>query len=327
MPVDDWRPSARIGVLQLRARLLARLRDFFARRGLLEVDTPALSVAAVTTPQIDSFVTRYTGPGAAAGRSLYLHSSPEFPMKRLLAAGSGPIWQLCKVFRNGEAGTRHNPEFSLLEWYRPGFSLAQLMDEVEALVGTLLDEGAERPPFRRIAYDALFRRFAGVDGLRAPPAELRTALSAAGIEPPAGLPLDDADPWRDLLMSLVIEPQLQGAWFVHDYPVSQAALARIRPGEPPVAERFELYLDGLELANGFHELADAAEQCARFERENAARRAAGLPELPLDERLLAALEAGLPDCCGVALGFDRLLMWAAGAGSIEAVLAFPVGRA
>ncbi len=321
----DWQPAAEPDILRLRARLLARLRTFFAEQGVLEVDTPALSAAATPSPALASFETCYHGPGGK--RRLYLHTSPEFPMKRLLAAGSGPIYQVCKVFRDGEAGRLHNPEFTLLEWYRPGFGATELMAETEALLRHLLAGIRSLPAFRSITYRELFRRFAGVDGLEATVAELRQALAGRGIEPPAGLPEDDPDPWRDLVLTTLVEPCLEGAWFVCDYPASQAALARLRSDDPAVAERFELYLDGVELANGFVELGDAVEQRARFEAENAARSAAGLPEMPLDERLLAALEAGLPDCAGIALGFDRLLMYAAGRADIREVLAFPFERA
>lgn len=327
LPADDWRPCAGLEALRLRARLLAGIRAFFAARGVLEVDTPALSAAAASDPALASFAVRYRGPGPLHGRELYLHTSPEFPMKRLLAAGSGPIYQLAKVFRDGEAGRRHNPEFTLLEWYRPGFDHHRLMDEVQDLVTGLLGER----PARRLGYRELFLSHLDLDPLTAAVPELAAAAAARGIAPPPGMPAADPDPWLDLLLSHCIEPRLgPGLVFVYDYPASQAALARLRRDErggPALGERFELYVDGVELANGFHELADSAEQRRRFEADNAARRARGLPVAPLDGRLLAALEAGLPDCAGVALGVDRLLMLAAGAESLEVVLAFPVARA
>ncbi len=322
-PGPRWRPAVGPEALRARARLLRGIRRFLDERGVLEVETPVLSRAGTTDPAIDSLATRFTGPGAAAGLPLWLHTSPEFPMKRLLAAGSGPIYQICRVFRDGEAGRLHNPEFTLLEWYRPGFDLARLMDEVSALVRSLLPACAGDT---RATYGDLFQRHLGIDPHRASVDELRRAARAAGVDP--SLEAGDRDAWLDLLMSHCIEPRLpDGLCFVHDYPASQAALARLRPGDPPVAERFELYLDRVELANGFHELADAAEQRRRFEGDLARRRAEGRPGPPLDEALLQALAAGLPDCSGVALGVDRLLMRVVGADRIDQVLAFPIDRA
>lgn len=240
-------------------------------------------------------------------------------MKRLLAAGSGPIFQICKVFRNGEAGRLHNPEFTMLEWYRPGLDHYALMAEVDELLQRVLGtEGAEY-----LSYTQAFLRYLGVDPLSAARAELMACARCCSIEPPAGL---SRDALLDLLLSHLVQPNLgeQRPLFLYDYPASQAALARSRG---PVAERFELFLHGIELANGFHELSDAAEQRRRFEEELDRRREIGLPAVPPDERLLAALEAGLPDCAGVALGLDRLLMIACNARALDEVLAFPIGRA
>lgn len=323
----DWQPTAPLSALALRARMLARIRDFFAQRQVLEVETPLLSGAAATDPQLESLVTRYTGPGSAQGRPLYLHTSPEFPMKRLLAAGSGPIYQICKVFRDGEAGRLHNPEFTLLEWYRPGFDHHRLMDEVEALVRQALAPWLMPGPVEHLTYREAFLRHAGLDPHAAEHTQLAACAAAHGLHPPdADL---SADAWRDLLLTHLIEPHLggQGLTFLYDYPASQAALARVRPGSPAVAERFELYIAGVEIANGYHELGDAHAQHARFEADLKARRTAGRNAVPIDERLLAALAHGLPDCAGVALGIDRLLMLAAGARSLEEVLPFPISRA
>jgi elongation factor P--(R)-beta-lysine ligase len=322
----DWRPSASLQVVRLRADLLARTRAFFAARGVLEVETPLLAAAAVTDVHLASLSTRCQGAGAAGGGTLYLQTSPEYAMKRLLAAGAGAIYQLAKAFRDGEAGSRHNPEFTLLEWYRPGFDHHALMDEVDALLATLL--GA--PPAERLSYRALFARHLGIDPLTASTSDLDRAAAKHGLLAPPFAP-DDRDGRLDLLLSHLLEPRLphDRPTFVFDYPASQAALARLRTDAEGVvvAERFEVFAGGLELANGFHELTDAAEQRRRFESDLAHRRALGLPEPPIDERLLAALAAGLPDCAGVALGFDRLVMLAAGASSIDEALAFPIDRA
>jgi len=329
MSAPDWQPAVSPEILALRARLLAGVRAFLSTRGVLEVETPILSRAATPAPALDSLETRVRLPGAAEPCRMFLHTSPEFPMKRLLAAGSGPVFQLAKVFRDGEAGPRHNPEFTLLEWYRPGWGSDQLMDEVEALVAGLLGERVPAPPWRRLSYAGLFREFAGVDGLTADAATLAGRLAQAGVEVTVGAE-EDLDVWRDLVLTHLIEPELARRGeplFVVDYPASQAALAARRPERPEVADRFELYVGGLELANGFYELTDAIEQRSRFEAENAARRAAGRPEMPLDEAFLTALEAGMPPGSGVALGFDRLVMLAAGVDDIRQVLAFPVDRA
>jgi elongation factor P--(R)-beta-lysine ligase len=322
----DWRPSASLETIRARAELLGRVREFFRQAGVLEVETPACSRFGVTDPAIDSLTTRYTGPGAAQGRALYLQTSPEFPMKRLLAAGSGPIYQLCRVFRDGELGRRHNPEFTLLEWYRPGFDHLRLMDEVAALIGQL---AGRTLAVERLTYSEVFRRHLGIDPHAATPALLQRCAVEHGVSGTGELQLDHRDGWLDLLLTHLIEPQLgRGCMtFVYDYPASQAALARVRQGDPPLAERFELYLEGMEIANGFHELADAQEQRRRFLDDNRRRREAGRLEVPMDEALLAALASGLPDCAGVALGVDRLLMVLTGCERIEQVLAFDLSRA
>ena len=323
---DDWRPTARLESLAARARVLAEIRGFFAEAGVLEVETPVLSSSAATDPALASLACTYKGPLAPQGAPLWLHTSPELPMKRLLAAGSGPIWQLCRVFRDGERGRHHNPEFSLLEWYRPGFTLDALMDEVAGLLRRVLGGGL---PEERLTYARAFGRAFGIDPHREPIDGLQAAALRAGITAADRLDLPDRDAWLDLLMTHGVEPGLGmgGITFVHDYPAGQAALARMRDGDPPVAERFEVFCDGLELANGFHELADPAEQRGRFEADLAERRRRGLPEVPVDERLLAALAAGLPDCAGVALGVDRLVMLAIGSRDIADVIAFPIDRA
>ncbi len=284
----------------------------------MEVCTPILSQAAGTDPSIEPLHTRYTGPRYPQGLDLFLQTSPEFAMKRLLAAGSGPIYQIAQVFRDGEYGSRHNPEFTLLEWYRPGLDHHGLMKEVADLVSACL---GEEPGVEKISYVALFERKFGWNPLQARIRQLEDAAKMHGVETRN---LERRDQWLDLLMSLVIEPTLgaQGLTFVYDYPASQASLARLSSEDGRIASRFELYYRGLELANGFHELTDAVEQRKRFEAENRQRQQHGLAQLPVDENLLEALESGLPDCAGVALGLDRLLMLQQGEAALDDVLTF-----
>lgn len=319
---DAWRPGAGIAALRARATMLAAARSFFATRGVLEVETPILSAGGTTDPQIESLSTRVCG---LAG-PLYLGTSPEFAMKRLLAAGSGDVYQICKVFRDEERGRWHNPEFTMVEWYRLGFDDGALMSEVEDFVGHLLAPHRRLPAAERLSYAAAIRRHAGVDAHRAGLEELRLAAAAHGVHCDADLDRDGA---LDLLMGLVVGPRLgrERPSFVCDYPASQASLARLKAGEPPVAARFEFYLDGIELANGFHELCAAQEQRARFEEDLRRRRNLGRPGPAADEHFLAALDYGLPDCAGVALGFDRLVALALGADSLAAAMAFPIDRA
>jgi len=257
---------------------------------------------------------------------LYLQTSPELAMKRLLAAGSGPIYQICKAFRDGERGRLHNPEFSLVEWYRPGFGMHDLMDDVAGLVAAALGAGR---PVERVAFGELFEHGLGLDPHLAPIERIRECAMENGVPGAGLLPSLDRDAWLDLLLTHSLERKLgRGRMtFVYDYPASRASLAQVRPGPPPVAERFELYLEGMEIANGFHELADEAEQRRRLVADNERRKAAGYDPVPLDERFLAALREGLPDCSGVALGLDRLVMVALESESIDEVLAFPVERA
>ena len=310
---ESWRPAAPRQALHARAEMLAAIRTFFQQRGVLEVETPLLGAATVTDPHIEPL------PGA----DRWLQTSPEYAMKRLLAAGSGPIFQVCKAFRGGEIGPRHNPEFTMLEWYRPGFELAQLIEEVAELVCGLLN----RDDWRCVTYGELFERHLQLDPHSASVEELESIarekldlnFSAAG-----------RDDWLDLLQTHLVEPQLreQGLVFVTDYPASQAALARLRrDGEREVAERFELYVDGLEIANGYRELCDPQKQLLRFSRDKSRLTEEGRAEREVDQRLVDALEAGLPDCSGVALGVDRLLMLLLGAERLSDVLSFDWNRA
>ena len=312
----DWLPGASIETIRLRAELLQRTRAFFAGRGVLEVETPLLASATVTDLHLHSLAL------ADGGHTRYLQTSPEFAMKRLLSAGSGSCYQICKAFRAEEPGRLHNPEFTMLEWYRVGFSLEELMDEMAALADVLLDTG-EIP---RLSYREVFLEYLDVDPHAVGGEELaklaRRRINLGAAE------LDDTDHLQ-LLLNHCIEPKLPRFCFLYDYPAAQAALAQVQAdaGGVPVARRFELYGAGMELANGYLELLDADEQRSRFERDLAQRASRGLPTVPVDERLLAALQAGLPACSGVALGFDRLLMLAAGVESISEVLAFDYSRA
>jgi lysyl-tRNA synthetase class 2 len=300
------------------------VRDFFADRHVLEVETPILSAAGNTDPNIESFYTAFSGHVDAGARERWLRTSPEYPLKRLLAASIGDCYELGRVFRNGEVGGRHNPEFTMLEWYRVGWDHRRLIGETVALVEAALAMVGRRAEVRIESYRQLFLDALGIDPLRAPLEELQAPLAESHIDP-AGLTRDD---WLDLLITHRLQPAFprNRITVIHDYPASQCALARIRAGEPPVAERFELYLGPHELANGYHELNDASEQRARFERDNAVRRARGVREVPIDERLLAVLDA-MPACAGVALGVERLLMCLAGTDAIADVLAFPFAEA
>jgi elongation factor P--(R)-beta-lysine ligase len=315
----SWRPTASVATLEVRASMLRATREYFAATRALEVDTPILSAAAVTDVHIASV------PATAAGRPSFLQTSPEYAMKRLLAAGCGDIWQICKVFRDGESGRWHNPEFTMIEWYRVGYDHHSLMSDVERLIGTVLPASREFDRAERLTYREAMQLHAGVDVFHDATPMLVARLQSAGVDVPREL-TQDRDACLDLIMGTLVGPQLglDRLTFIYDYPASQAALARV---QGPIASRFEAYLDGIELCNGFHELGDAPEQRARFESDAAQRARRGLPAVPIDENFLAALEHGLPECSGVALGFDRLVMCAVGARHIDEVLAFPFDRA
>lgn len=315
-------------VLKARAELYGSVRAFFHARGVLEVETPILSRHATVDRHIDSFVVSHPNHESRITNHRFLHTSPEFAMKRLLAAGSGAIFQIARVFRVDEQGRHHNPEFSMLEWYRPGFDHHALMDEVEAL----LHQCGGPPRCERLSYAEAFQRHAGFDPHARDAAQLRAALSAAGVEEPMAVTeaeAADADFWLDLWMSCIVGPRLGVGTpaFIYDFPASQAALSRVRAGAPALAERFELFWNGLEMANGYHELTDAAEQQRRFINDQHWRMQRGRVVPPYDHELVAALQAGIPACAGVALGLDRLLMCLCGLDRVEQVLAFPADRA
>lgn len=318
----DWHPTASIEILQKRAAILAQIRQFFSRRQVWEVDTPLLARYSVTDPHMQA-LTADNPQGLA--EPYYLQTSPEYAMKRLLAAGSGAIYQICKAFRKGEQGSRHNPEFSMLEWYRPGFDHHQLMAEVEALVKDVL---GDRPGFEVLTYRQLFQQHIDIDPHRADALQLQViARDRLDVQ----MHSDNKNDWLNLILAEIIEPRLgvERPVFIYDYPADQSALARVSIDAEgvPVAQRFELYVDGLELANGYFELGDVAQLQQRFAQDRDRREQEQLDSIADDAYLLAAMQAGLPDCAGVALGLDRLMMLATASGSIKDVLAFPADRA
>jgi lysyl-tRNA synthetase class 2 len=322
----DFTPTAAWQNLRLRADLLRRLRDFFDQRGFLEVETPILSADTVVDRHLDPF-SFAVGTGDNT-RTLWLQTSPEFAMKRLLAAGAEAIYQIAHVFRQDEQGPLHNPEFTLVEWYRVGDDLAAGMQLTSDLCEALLGRGSAE----LLSYAAAFERHVGLDPHTADIDVLIAAARDCG-SPPQSLAKEDRDGWLDWLLTERVQARLgvDRPVLLYDFPASQAALARVRPhpegSRPPLAERFELYVSGWELANGYHELLDADELRRRNARTNELRRADGKPSLPEQSRLLAAMEHGLPPSVGCALGFDRLVMLAAGARSIDEVIAFPWDRA
>lgn len=314
-----WRPIAGVETAKLRAAMLAGISQFFDRHGVLMVDTPALSLSAVSDANIESVSVEI---GANPAREYFLHTSPEYCMKRLLAAGFPDIAQVCRVFRDGESGKRHQPEFTMIEWYRRNFDLSAMMDETELLLTSVLGDTLDAPP-QRIAYREAFRRYAGIDPIDADITTLAERV-AADDDLRAALGAD-RDAWLDLLMLKVVAPAFDKGRLtsVHHYPASQAALARLTPGEPDLADRFEIYRGELELANGYVELTDAAEQAQRFAADQETRRRRGGRTRPLDADFLAGMQSGLPRCAGVAVGFDRLLMIRAGEDDIRRVQHFP----
>jgi lysyl-tRNA synthetase class 2 len=318
---EDWRPTAALETLRLRAQLLGRARAHFAQTGALEVETPLLVQAAVTDVHLESLAV-HRSDGTRIG---FLHTSPEYAMKRLLCAGAPDLFQVAHVFREGERGRRHNPEFTMIEWYRLGIDHLGLMRDVDALLRALLEPVRPVDATVHVTYAEAFEAALQVDPLTAATDAIEAALRRAELDVPDSL-RGDRDGLLDLGMSLRVAPRFaeDRITFVRDFPASQAALARI---SGPVAARFEAFWGGLELANGFHELGEPEEQAQRFGADAATRRARSQPERDADQRFLAALAAGLPACSGVALGFDRVVMVAAGARSIDEVIAFPIERA
>lgn len=320
----NWQPTASVDNLLKRADIIKSIRQFFSERGVLEVETPCMSHASVTDVHMSPFITCFTPPGQTDAQPLYLMTSPEYHMKRLLAAGCGPIFQLCHSFRNEEMGRQHNPEFTMLEWYRPHYDMYRLIDEVD----DLLQQVAACPPAERLTYQQAFLRYLELDPLTADKKQLRDLAIKRDLGNIAQQE-EDKDTLLQLLFVDGVERHIgkEHPVFIYHFPASQAALAQISAEDHRVAERFEVYYQGVELANGFHELTDATEQRQRFTRDNRKRVSLGLNEQSVDENLLAALAAGIPDCSGVALGVDRLIMLALGAQSLAEVMAFTVDRA
>lgn len=310
----DFAPRATLAALERRGTLLRKLREFFYERDFVEVETPL--VAPEIIPELHIEAMRVEGGG-------YLQASPELHMKRLLAAGARAIFQVTRSFRAGERGQLHNPEFWIVEWYRVGDDLQAGMDLLDALAQSLLGTA----PADRTTYAEALARTLGISAHSASAQELAGVADAGGVAVPSTIDASDRDEWLNLLLATRVEPQLgtDRPEILYHYPSSQSSLAKVvrSPLGYDVAERFEMYYRGIELANGFHELTDAVEQRRRFEEVNAARSKDGRHPLPLPESLLGALEHGLPDCTGCALGFDRLVMLALGAARIGDVMAFP----
>ncbi len=352
--VNDSRPTAQLPVLRLRAEMLNWMRQFFIRQSYWEVETPLLSHDVCVDAWLEPF--RVDPDRTPEDSTLYLQTSPEFGMKRLLAAGADAIFQITRAFRQEEVGPLHNPEFTIVEWYRIGETYRQQMDLVEQLAVEFEDHvaasirmieglpaalatdlrphdkrrGASRQrPFQRLSYDEAFLNVVGEGVISKSAADLRRLALQLGIVGPDSLRADDRDGWLNLLLADAVEPMLaeRGAAFVYDFPASQAALAKIRLDEPPVAERFELYLDGIEICTGYQELIDPVDLRRRQSVQSTRRKIDGRRQLPEESRLLAAMEAGLPACAGVALGFDRLLLTALGKSDLGEVIPFPIDRA
>lgn len=348
-------PSASLATLRARARLLTALRQFFAEAGYWEVETPLLSRDVVVDAWLEPFVVspephsgKSNQTGEPDGAKLFLQTSPEFAMKRLVAAGAQAIYQVTRAFRAGERGRYHNPEFTMVEWYRVADTyheqmtfVEQLVDRVFSAARLMRERGEWKPdtagehltgvgaPYKRLTYDAAFEMYAGVKVLDLTSEQLASLGRERGVGAPETLHNDDRDGWLNLLLAELVEPHLgqEHPTFLYDYPASQAALAQIRQATTPVAERFELYIAGIEICNGYQELTDPAELRARIQQQSAIRAQAGLRPLPAESRLLSAMEVGLPDCAGVALGFDRLAMLALGLHSLAEVMSFPIDRA
>jgi elongation factor P--(R)-beta-lysine ligase len=323
----DWQPNCTLEILRLRAQTLQKIRQFFAERAVLEVETPLLCSATGTDPNLDFFATTFAWPPTP--RQLFLQTSPEFAMKRLLAAGSGSIYQICKAFRNGEAGRFHNPEFTVLEWYRIGYGLNQLMDEIAELMAALFAGEKLLQSVERVGYQALFKQYTGLDALAFAFDEYAAFAFDNNLNDAARICGQDHALWLDFIFSHQVQPNLNQntLYMVQDYPACFSSLARLNKDIAKLTDRVELFINGVELGNGYYELNDATEQEARFDREVCIRQANQRPAVTKDKRLLAALDHGLPTCSGIALGLDRILMLLADSPTIADVLSFSIDKA
>jgi lysyl-tRNA synthetase class 2 len=319
-----WRPTCSLEALRLRAQILDEIRRFFAARAVLEVETPLLSHGSGTDPQLDFFTADYCSPPLK--HTLFLQTSPEFAMKRLLAAGSGSIYQICKAFRNGESGRFHNPEFTLLEWYRVGYALPQLMDEIAELMAVLFADRKALNPAQRFSYQSVFQRYTGLNPLAFSRGDYCAYARDNGLPEAVAMCGNDHALWLDFIFSHRVQPHLgeNEVCLVYGYPACQSSLARLNQDNPQTTDRVELFINGIELGNGYYELTDAKEQNDRFDREISIRQQSNRPVVVKNQRLVAAMEAGLPECAGMAIGLDRLLMLLANSASIDDVLNFPV---
>jgi lysyl-tRNA synthetase class 2 len=323
----DWQPTCSIEILRLRAKILDDIRRFFSARAVLEVETPVLGSSTGTDPKLDFFTADYCSP--PLHHTLFLQTSPEFAMKRLLAAGSGSIYQIGKAFRNGESGRFHNPEFTLLEWYRVGFTLPQLMDEIAELLEVLFNGHRALNPTQRVSYQAVFQRYTGLNPLEFFYHDYCAYALANQIPEAVSICGDDYGLWLDFIFSHKVQPQLgeNAVCMVYGYPVCQSSLARVNEHNSKITDRVEVFINGIELGNGYYELTDADEQERRFDDETSIRLQRKRPVTVKDKRFIAALKAGLPECSGMAIGLDRLLMLLTNSTSINDVLGFPMHRA
>ncbi len=324
--ISSWEPACSLELIRLRAELLQAIRCFFYAENVLEVETPILCQAIGTDPYLDFFSTCQQ---AGAQETLYLQTSPEFAMKRLLAAGTGSIYQITKAFRKGESGRYHNPEFTLLEWYRQGYDLQQLMGDVELLLSQLLPDGYFSEKAQRVKYADIFYQYTGLDALQFDRPRYSLVAGQLGFSEAISLCADEHTTWLDFLFSHVVQQHLgqAGLCMVYDYPACLPSLARLKLDNPLVVERVEVFIRGIELGNGYYELQDVQQQNSRFEQEILLRQRNGAEKVRKDERFLAALQSGLPDCSGIAIGLDRLLMIISQADRIDEVLAFPIENA
>lgn len=327
MTSDPWQPNVSLEILEQRSALFTTIRRFFETRKFLEVETPLLSRDTVIDQHLDPIaVTLAKDPRhPQQGANYWLQTSPEFCMKRLVAAGANAIFQFCKAFRAGEAGRLHNPEFTMVEWYRTGDDMHAGMELLSELIVLTLKRGAAQ----KMTYQNAFLKYANIDPHEITGQELMQRLSEMKIDIPASITAEDHDGLLDLLLVEKIQPRLgfNCPLILYNYPASQAALAQVTGTNPAVAQRFELYVEGIELANGYHELLDPEVLRERNKKTNQLRTGDGKQPLPEESHLLAAMQQGLPACAGVALGFDRLAMLVFEKQSIEEVLAFPIDRA